>query len=113
MQLAPMEKVYGKRKDKAKFFMVYHHDPHPGQGIFRGIEQPKNMDERLKLAQRLKRETNLQMPILVDEVPRKVSKLYGGLPNMIYIINPAGKVAYYNRWTDHKEIDLFFTQIFS
>lgn len=112
MQLAPMDKVYNKWHDKARFFMIYHHDPHPDQGIFRGISQPKNMEERLTLAHKLKKDTNMQMPMLIDEVPRKASKLYGGLPNMIYIIDPEGNIAYYNRWTDAREIEEFLQKTF-
>jgi hypothetical protein len=111
VQVASMEKVYQKWKDKVKFYLVYHFDPHTEQGIFRNIHQPQNMEERLKLAYRLREEKKMQMPILVDEVPRKVSKLYGGLPNMIYIIDPEGKVAYYNRWTDVKEIVAFLRKV--
>ncbi|OEG00367.1 hypothetical protein BHF71_00210 [Vulcanibacillus modesticaldus] len=113
MQLASMENVYKKWKEKLGFFVIYQIEPHPEQGIFKNIQQPKNLQERISLARKLKNETKMQIPLLIDEVPRKVSKLYGGAPNMIYIIDPQGKVIYHNRWTDAKEVDEFLGKIFN
>ncbi len=42
--------------------------------------------------------------MLVDDLHGAVHSAYGSLPNMVYIIDKSGKVAYKAMWTDHEEI---------
>lgn len=44
------------------------------------------------------------MPMLVDDIEGTVHRRYGSMPNMIYIIDKNGKIAYKAMWTDHDEI---------
>lgn len=43
-------------------------------------------------------------PMLVDDLEGTVHCLYGSMPNMVYIIDKNGKIAYKAMWTDHEEI---------
>lgn len=42
----------------------------------------------------------VQRPILVDDLVGTGHKLYGGLPNMTYLIGRGGKVLFRSDWTD-------------
>ena len=46
----------------------------------------------------------MQNSMVVDELDGTVHRLYGSLPNMIYIIDKNGMIAYKAMWTDHEEI---------
>lgn len=47
------------------------------------------------------------MTVLVDEVPRNVSATYGGGPNMLYIVDPGGKIAYKSLWTNASAVNAY------
>ena len=42
----------------------------------------------------------LERPMLVDDLDGPLHHAYGLLPNMTYIINPRGQIAFRSNWTD-------------
>ncbi|MFZ5814533.1 MAG: hypothetical protein ACOY93_04445 [Bacillota bacterium] len=42
----------------------------------------------------------LRRPMLVDDLEGPLHHAYGLLPNMTYIINPRGQIAFRSNWTD-------------
>lgn len=71
-------------------------EAHPGERV------PHHTSREQKIAHaRLFRDRwNSRRPILVDDLDGPVHRAYGMLPNMTYIVTPAGRVAFRADWTD-------------
>ena len=78
---------------------MYVEDPHPGEPGFREFSQPADHTERRAYAKRLADERGMRAKVVVDEMDDAVWKLYGSLPNMVYVIDRDGTVAYHATWT--------------
>ncbi len=105
-QVASIESLkekYGARG--VEFVVVYVEDPHPGEPGYREFTQPQNHEERTRYAERLVSERAMDATVVVDEMDDRVSKQYGSLPNMVYVIDPLGKVAYHATWTMPEKIE--------
>ena len=50
-------------------------------------------------------------PVLVDGMDEAVHRQYGSLPNMVYVIDKAGKIAYKTTWTVAEEIDSVLAEL--
>jgi hypothetical protein len=79
---------------------IYVREPHPGENYPAHI----TWEQKLRYAQDCRAQDGIQNPLLVDDLGGTVHRLYGMLPNMIYIIDKNGRVAYKAMWTDHEEI---------
>ena len=75
-------------------------EPHPGENYPAHIR----WEQKLRYAQDCREQDGIQNPLLVDDLGGTVHRLYGTLPNMIYVIDKNGRVAYKAMWTDHEEI---------
>jgi hypothetical protein len=58
----------------------------------------------MRFAKDCRAQDGIQNPLLIDDLDGTVHRLYGSLPNMIYIIDKSGAVAYKAMWTDHEEV---------
>lgn len=96
--------------DEVTFVLVYQTEAHPNQGQFLDIDDPETYDERQLVAERLHREEDIPMTVLVDEVPRNVSATYGGGPNMLYVVAPGGTIAYTSLWANPSAVDAYLEQ---
>ncbi len=97
-----MDKMARDFADDMFFVFVYvreaHPDTHPDWPAHRSLEQ--------KVAQAGAMRDRHQTPrtIVIDRLEGDVHKLYGGMPNMSWIVDHAGIIAYKAAWTS--EIDL-------
>jgi AhpC/TSA family len=100
-EVSPLNELYQRYRDQGfEFFTIYVREPHPGEhyGPHRTWEQ------KLKFARDCREQDGIHNPMLVDDLEGTVHRLYGLMPNMIYIIDKNGKIAYKAMWTDHREI---------
>ena len=100
-EVSPVNELYRRYRDLGfEFFTIYVREPHPGEhyGPHRSFEQ------KLEFARHCREQDGIQNPILVDNLEGTVHRLFGSMPNMIYIVDKNGKVAYKAMWTDHEEI---------
>jgi thiol-disulfide isomerase/thioredoxin len=103
-QAGNIEKLYEKYKGRAKFYLVYVREAHPAESWWMmsnkqvGIEvsQPVSDDQRRAVAQTCQQRLDLEIPFLVDTVEDRVGGVYSGMPNRLYLIDTAGKVAFKN-----------------
>jgi len=95
-----MEDLYREFKESTAFFVVYVREAHPG-GRF---PQTTTYEEKRANAAECRRQCGITIPILVDNMEEEVHKLYGSLPNMIYIIDKEGRVVYRATWTHSQEV---------
>ncbi len=88
--------------DEANFFGVYVREAHPADGWLMEsntrmgvrLDQPKNMEERVAVAQTCATKLNYSMPLLVDTMDDEVGNLYSGMPARAYVIGVDGRVTY-------------------
>ena len=45
------------------------------------------------------------MPVLIDGLDESTVKAFGGMANMVFVIDMEGKVAYKATWTDRPRVD--------
>lgn len=97
--------MYAKYKSQADFKVVYVREAHPEDGwqvpqnrnagvVF---NEPKTMEERLKIARMCETGLQLKIPIVVDNMDDAVEKAYAGWPDRFYVIDSAGKIAFKGR----------------
>ena len=85
-----------------EFLAIYVREAHPTDGWRRRLNdkdggcfaQPKSLKERTAVASVCCEKLKITMPLLVDDVDDRVGHLYSGMPDRLYLIDRAGKVAY-------------------
>jgi hypothetical protein len=58
------------------------------------IAQPLTFDERNKVAEKCCSVLEISMPLLVDALDDRVGHAYSGMPDRLYVIDRAGRIAY-------------------
>jgi thiol-disulfide isomerase/thioredoxin len=96
-----VQKLYERYKDRAHFLMVYVREAHPTDGWHMpdpafdpSIPQPRTDAERRAVAETCRSTLGFAMPFLVDTIDDAVGGTYSGMPSRLYLIDPAGTVAY-------------------
>ena len=89
-------------KDRVHFLAVYVREAHPSDGwrmvsndkagiVF---EQPRTDEERTKVARQCCAALKMTIPLVVDGLDDQVGHAYSGMPDRLYILDRAGRVAY-------------------
>ena len=100
-EVPPMN-ILSKKFSDVQFLVLYVREAHPGSKIPRH----KSLDDKLSQAKRLSLEENENRIIIVDDVDGTAHKLYGSLPNMVYIINAEGTVIFRSIWANYKDVEM-------
>lgn len=85
--------------------VVYVREPHPGEPAYRRYVQPQNLEQRRQYAQELAATRHMKATVVVDTMDDAVSKQFGSLPNMVYVIDRNGTIVYKATWTMAEKID--------
>jgi len=100
-EVSPLNELYRRYRDQGlEFFTIYVREPHPGEHY----APHRSWEQKLKSARDCREQDGVQNPMLVDDLDGSVHRCYGSMPNMIYIVDKNGKIAYKAMWTDHEEI---------
>lgn len=83
------------RGEDVEFFFVYVREAHPGDEI----PAHESMNAKVRAAQILEAQENVEMPILVDDLKGSIHGKYGKLPNPTYVIDKSGRIAFRTQWT--------------
>ena len=94
-----MKKRYG---DDVAFVNVYVREAHPTDGWrmisndLAGVKvaQPRTYAERCKAASECCGALHMSIPLVVDGIDDAVGHAYSGMPDRLYLIDRAGRVAY-------------------
>ncbi len=97
-----LEKAYQHYKDQATIYLVYIREAHPADGwwtkgnVAAGIHitDPRTQVERDDVAGQCMSALRFTVPCLVDGIDNVAEKAYAAYPDRIYVIDPAGKIAY-------------------
>jgi len=100
-EVSPLNELYRRYRDQGfEFLTIYVREPHPGENY--GTH--KTWEQKLQAAKDCRQQDGIQNPLIVDDLDGTMHRAYGSMPNMIYIVDKNGKVAYKAMWTDHEEI---------
>jgi hypothetical protein len=88
-----------------EFVVVYVREPHPGEPAYRKYQQPQTLVQRRQYAQELATTRQMNATIVVDTMNDEISERFGSLPNMVYVIDRQGVIAYSATWTTAEKID--------
>src|SRR5437764_169712 len=58
------------------------------------FKQPASTEERLDVAKQCCSKLEMSMPLLVDAMDDRVGHAYSGMPDRLYLLDRAGRVAY-------------------
>ena len=110
--MAPLKRLREKyRLRDVEFLILYVREAHPGERGYREYSQPRDIGAKLAYARALARGEEITCPVLVDGVDEAVHRRYGSLPNMVYVVDKAGTVAYKATWTQAGEIDRVLAEL--
>lgn len=82
---------------------VYTHEAHPGERV----PHHDSFETKLANARLLRDEVGISRPILVDDLPGTAHRAYGGLPNMTWVVDRGGTIAYKASWTSAAGVKSF------
>ena len=100
-EVSPLNEMYGNYRDKGfEFFTIYVREPHPGENY----GPHRDFAQKLEFARQCRDQDGIENPLLVDDLEGTVHRLYGVLPNMVYIVSKEGRIVYKAMWTDHDDI---------
>ena len=94
-----MEELFKEYGNRAHFLFVYTREAHPGELI----PEHTSFEQKVLQAKMLHDRGNTRR-IVVDDLNGETHRMYGGQPNMSWIIDHTGRVAYKASWTDSKDI---------
>ena len=83
------------RDEDVEFLLIYVREAHPGEEV----PAHESHDDKVRAAELLRDEEDVEMPILVDDVRGSIHRDYGKMPNSTYIIDKSGRVAFRALWT--------------
>jgi hypothetical protein len=100
-EVSPLNRLYAEYRDKGfEFLTIYVREPHPGENY----PAHRDWEQKVKYARDCRDQDSIRNPLLVDDLEGTVHRLYGLLPNMIYIVDKQGRIVYKAMWTDHAEL---------
>ncbi len=83
------------RGEGVEFLFVYVREAHPGDEI----PAHESMADKVRAAQILQAQENVEMPIVIDDLKGSLHRKYGKLPNPTYLVDKSGRVAFRAQWT--------------
>jgi hypothetical protein len=76
-----------------------------GESGFRQYSQPDTIEQRQQYARELAEMRHLTATVVVDTIDDTTSQQFGSLPNMVYVIDRDGTIAYKATWMMAEKID--------
>ena len=84
------------RHPEAAFVVLYVREAHPGER--RGAHT--DADDKQAAALLVEPRMGDRREILIDDIEGTAHRMLGGFPNMVYVVDPGGMVAFRGDWTD-------------
>jgi hypothetical protein len=80
---------------------IYTREAHPGENVPRH----GSFEDKLACAARLRKQAGIGPDILVDGLAGAVHRGYGCMPDMTWVIDRGGRVAYKANWTSGANVE--------
>jgi len=101
-----MEELRTKYANRdVEFVAMYVREPHAGERGFPEYRDHESFDHKMEVAKELQDLKNVTLTVGVDDMSQKQHATLGNLPNMAYVVDRTGKVAYSNTWQHAEDID--------
>jgi len=97
-----MDQLARDYADDVHFLFVYTREIHPDD--FPDYPPHQSIEQKYQHARDMQRRHNTPRQILIDSLDGDVHRQWGGLPNMSWIIDHTGTVAYKAGWTLESDI---------
>ena len=81
---------------ECRFLVLYVREAHPGANVC----QHESDADKVARASELKQTFHENREILVDDVEGTAHKLYGAMPNSVFVIDTEGQIAFRSNWND-------------
>ena len=85
---------------------IYTREAHPGENVL----YHDSFERKLACARLLAQEAGIGRDILVDDLDGTVHRAYGLMPNMTWVIDRGGRVAYKANWTSAANVEAFLAR---
>jgi len=96
------EKYQGR---DVEFLIMYVREPHAGERGFPDYRDHESFEHKMAMATELVELKNTTITVGVDDMSQEQHALLGNLPNMAYVVDRDGRVAYSNTWQHAEDID--------
>lgn len=102
-----MEALREKYRDRdVVFFVVYSKEPHAGETRhFRKYGQHESYGHKKEYAEALVAEFGMKTPVLIDDLDESVVRAFGRMPNMTFIVDKEGRIAYKSDWMEAPRVE--------
>ena len=101
-----MEELQDKYSERnVEFIAMYVREPHAGERGFPEYRDHESFDHKMEMAKELQDLKKVTLTVGVDDMSQEQHATLGNLPNMAYVVDREGKVAYSNTWQHAEDID--------
>ena len=106
-QVPGIEDAYEKYRSKdVEFFVVYSKEPHAEEGrYFKNFTQHTSYEHKKEYASQLVKEHDMKVPVLIDGLDEAVVTAFGRMPNMTFVFDKEGKIAYKADWAEADRLE--------
>ncbi|MBI2305585.1 MAG: hypothetical protein HYU86_12665 [Chloroflexi bacterium] len=97
-----MEQLYQEYKDKdCEFLVLYTREAHPNETYPRHVSH----EQKLSYARTCQERYGITLlPVLVEDIDGEIHQAYGSMPNMVYVVDKSGLIAYKAAWLEMDEL---------
>lgn len=107
-----MEQLKEKYADRGVEIMsMYVREPHPEERGFTGYTQHQTYDQKMAYARELVDTRRLDIPVMVDGIDQANHIELGNLPNVVYVVDKAGKVRLNEEWLLPDDVDRVLAEL--
>lgn len=96
--MSSLNKLYETYKDRVEFFLIYIREAHPQDSARPDkqikVKDPKNEDERAKIAETCQSKLDIDLPILIDNAENETEAAYSAWPDRLFLVGDDGKILY-------------------
>ncbi len=90
---------------EVEFLAMYVREPHAGERGFPDHEDHRSFEHKMEVARELQQLKDMTIPLGVDDMSQEQHARLGNLPNMVFVVDRLGRLAYSNTWLLADDVD--------
>jgi hypothetical protein len=94
-----------------EFLTMYVREPHAGERGFPGYCDHESFEHKMEVARELVALKGMTITVGVDDMSQEQHAGLGNLPNMVFVVDRAGTLAYSNTWLHAEEVDAVLARL--
>jgi hypothetical protein len=96
-----------------EFLTMYVREPHAGERGFPGYRDHESLEHKMEVARELEELKDMTITVGVDDMSQQQHAALGNLPNMVFVVDRLGKLAYSNTWLHAEDVDAVLARLVS